>query len=890
MAQVRQPFYGPPIPRRSVAGLCRAVGRSRPSADHVPPDWPLIPAGAGFGIGDSFRLLFISSTKRDASSTNIEVYNEFVKGRAAAGHTDIRAYSSGFRVVGCTEDHDARDNTATTGTGVPIYWLDGPKIADDYADFYDGTWDNESNAHDRDETGTNSIDTASPHYWPYTGCSDNGTEGSDSVGSRALGTSEVLVGRPGHSDPNAGPINGRVIGDSGVLGALYGLSAVFTIATPPPEAEAARAVVIPPLTARFAEVPAGHDGTTPFSLHLAFSEQVRTTAEQLQQTLTATGGTVSSVQPVDDRSDRWQITVTPSGNDAVHISLPPTTACATICSSNDSKVLQQGLATAIPRAPLTAHFAEVPTGHLGVSFTLHLAFSEAVATTATTLEQALMVTGGTITTAQPVDDRSDLWEVTLTPSGNDAVSLSLPPTTACADDNAVCTAEGLMLSAGIAAAIPRTPLTAGFESVPEGHHGISFTLHLAFSEAVATTARALEQALTVTDGTINTVQPMDDRRDLWEIQIHPDAADVSVTLSKTASCDADNAVCTQSGLAQQNDAQASIPFSGYLMPHALDKTSGEDQTRPANTQLAESFVVVASDEDGAALAGVIVTFTVSAGGGMLSANTDADPCTFESAKTSITAITDANGQAATRLTLGSEAGTNTVDITVAGLEPEPFTATAAEPATPNALAKVCGEDQEGTVGELLAQPFVVLVSDEDGAAMAGVAVAFAVTAGGGTMSATIETTNADGYARTWLTLGSELGTNTVTATVEGLEPVTFIATGQASPLASLFDAFMSGKPVALPDSPQLAQNAPNPFNSQTMLTYFLPAAGTVSLEVFSLTGQRVAVLRHGRQQAGFHQHRWDGRDDAGRSVASGLYLYRLVTDDAVLTRKLMLLR
>ena len=154
----------------------------------------------------------------------------------------------------------------------------------------------------------------------------------------------------------------------------------------------------------------------------------------------------------------------------------------------------------------------------------------------------------------------------------------------------------------------------------------------------------------------------------------------------------------------------------------------------------------------------------------------------------------------------------------------------------------------------------------------------------------MNTTNADGYARTWLTLGSELGTNTVTATVEGLAPATFTATGQESSLASLFDAFMSGKLIALPDSPQLAQNAPNPFNSQTMLTYFLPEAGPVRLEVFSLTGQRVAVLHHGLQQAGFHQLRWDGRDDVGRSVASGLYLYRLVTDDAVLTRKLMLLR
>ena len=100
----------------------------------------------------------------------------------------------------------------------------------------------------------------------------------------------------------------------------------------------------------------------------------------------------------------------------------------------------------------------------------------------------------------------------------------------------------------------------------------------------------------------------------------------------------------------------------------------------------------------------------------------------------------------------------------------------------------------------------------------------------------------------------------------------------------------SGKQGALPDSPQLAQNTPNPFNSQTVVDYFLPGTGPVRLEIFSLTGQRVAVLHHGPQQAGDHRLHWDGRDHAGRSVASGLYLYRLVTEGTVLTRKLMLLR
>ncbi len=258
---------------------------------------------------------------------------------------------------------------------------------------------------------------------------------------------------------------------------------------------------------------------------------------------------------------------------------------------------------------------------------------------------------------------------------------------------------------------------------------------------------------------------------------------------------------------------------------------------------------------------------------------------------SATATTDANGRAATRLTLGSEPGPNAVEVTVAGLEPVTFTATAVGYAIPHSLTKVSGDDQEGTAGVLLDEPFVVSVVDEDGAAIGGVVVSFAVTAGGGTLLSAEVTTNANGRAMAWLTLGSEPGPNAVEATVAELEPVTFTAFGQESPLVILFDAFFeSGKRVALPDGPQLAQNAPNPFNSETVLAYFLREPGLMRLEVFTLTGQRVAVLHQGPQQAGYHRLAWDGRDAAGHPVASGMYLYRLVTDEIALTHKLMLLR
>ena len=122
----------------------------------VPNDWSLIPAG--LGAGDKFRLLFLSSTKRNATSYDIADYNTFIQGRAAAGHTDIRTYSSGFRAVGCTPDSDATANTATTGAGVVIHWLNGNQVADDYADFYNEDWDEEVN--DKSELGNNGPNTS----------------------------------------------------------------------------------------------------------------------------------------------------------------------------------------------------------------------------------------------------------------------------------------------------------------------------------------------------------------------------------------------------------------------------------------------------------------------------------------------------------------------------------------------------------------------------------------------------------------------------------------------------------------------------------------------------------------------------------------------------------
>jgi hypothetical protein len=88
----------------------------------------------------------------------------------------------------------------------------------------------------------------------------------------------------------------------------------------------------------------------------------------------------------------------------------------------------------------------------------------------------------------------------------------------------------------------------------------------------------------------------------------------------------------------------------------------------------------------------------------------------------------------------------------------------------------------------------------------------------------------------------------------------------------------------------LKQNYPNPFNGETTIEFYLPTASTVAIEIYNLLGQKVKTLWRGQQLAGQHQLHWDGRDEMGREVASGIYLYQLKTDGWRQTKKLILIR
>jgi C1A family cysteine protease len=142
-----------------------------------------------------------------------------------------------------------------------------------------------------------------------------------------------------------------------------------------------------------------------------------------------------------------------------------------------------------------------------------------------------------------------------------------------------------------------------------------------------------------------------------------------------------------------------------------------------------------------------------------------------------------------------------------------------------------------------------------------------------------------------------------------------------------FEAILSGNPIAMsrdevlslilqlyglvptgigddPDSPQtgsplprafaMLQNYPNPFNPSTTIQFHLPESEgetvPVLLEIFNLRGQKVRTLLDNPRKPGSYVVRWDGKDDHGKSVGSGIYLYRIVAGEFNSTKKMVLLK
>ena len=305
-----------------------------------------------------------------------------------------------------------------------------------------------------------------------------------------------------------------------------------------------------------------------------------------------------------------------------------------------------------------------------------------------------------------------------------------------------------------------------------------------------------------------------------------------------------------------------------------------------------------------------------------------------------------------------------------------------------ALLKISGDNQNGASFVSLSQPFVAEAQDENGSALTGVSVTFAVTAGGGTLNTTITRTDTNGRAQSTLTLGPNLGTNTVQVSAAGIEvPAIFHAVSdtEAPPITadvnndgsvnvldlvviaselgnagvnlavdvnrdrvvSILDLILvagifegaAAAPAAQPQAPEtltavevqswltdartlevkdpimkrgflvleqlllsltpketeLLSNYPNPFNPETWIPYQLAESAEVTLKIYDINGEMARRLAVGYQAAGMYKSRsravyWDGRNQLGEPVTSGLYFYTLTTGDFTATRRMLILK
>ena len=94
----------------------------------------------------------------------------------------------------------------------------------------------------------------------------------------------------------------------------------------------------------------------------------------------------------------------------------------------------------------------------------------------------------------------------------------------------------------------------------------------------------------------------------------------------------------------------------------------------------------------------------------------------------------------------------------------------------------------------------------------------------------------------------------------------------------------------IPISFSVSQNYPNPFNLETTIDYSLPTHSGVYVTIYDIKGEHVTTLKNNIEDAGNHRVIWNGTNCRGVSVASGIYLFRLVADDFYALRKMIMIK
>ena len=313
-----------------------------------------------------------------------------------------------------------------------------------------------------------------------------------------------------------------------------------------------------------------------------------------------------------------------------------------------------------------------------------------------------------------------------------------------------------------------------------------------------------------------------------------------------------------------------VSFHDQAQP-ALLKISGDNQKGVSGAVLPNPFVVEAQDENGSSLSGILVTFIATTGSGTLSVTS---------------ATTNSDGRAQSTLTLGSNLGTNIVEASAAGIgSPVTFHAIAA--ATPQMAADV---NNDGNVNILdlvsVASDFgnrgQNLVADASGDGVVDifdlllVAGMFGDAAAAPAAQPQIPETLTMAEVRGWLTDARSLEVK------DSIMQRGYVVLEQL--LVSL-----------IPTETELLANYPNPFNPETWIPYRLAEDAFVTLIIYDGNGRVVRTLNVGHRTAAVYESQskaiyWNGKNNLGEQVASGVYFYTLTAGGYSATRKMIILK
>ena len=309
-----------------------------------------------------------------------------------------------------------------------------------------------------------------------------------------------------------------------------------------------------PLTASIENAPDSHDGQSVFTFELRFSEEFGLSYKILRDhAFTVTGGEVINARRLNPPSNvGWEITVQPSGNADVTVSLPVTTDCdsqGAVCTG-DGRKLSNAIAITVPgpgeqqvtNSPATGAPTISGTAQVGETLTASTSgIADADGLTNATFAYRWLAddaeisgaTGSTYTLAAGEQGKALKVRVSFTDDAGNEESLTSAAT-------------------GAVAAAP-SPLTARASQVPASHDGNnSFTFELRFSEEPEddfSYKTLRDHAFTVTGGEVINARRLNPPSNVgWEITVQPDGSGtVTIVLPVTTNCDSDGAVCTEDG-------------------------------------------------------------------------------------------------------------------------------------------------------------------------------------------------------------------------------------------------------------------------------------------------------------------------------------------------------